>query len=509
MWRLPEYQIDNPYANISMASHHMVTNGIHVLVSDHDLKFLASTVDMLKRHFYKVTVVDCASAALSVLSQKEQKFDAVIANVNSPDMQGFKLLRQAVSMDLIVILLCDEEDAEMAVRLIEHGAFLLLQKPMCQETLKNLWQHVVRERNVQRGKEMMLMEKNNRELAVINNGGGGADRGKGVRVEENENYEMSYRGKGKRTRQQQSLNESTQMMMNPGLARVKRKTCTEWTVELHEKFMNAVHQLGDGRCYPKEILELMNVPGLTRMQVASHLQKCRNDNWKAPEERRAPPTSSVSPATESASRNEQRRFGTMPRLTAAVVAAAAAAAAGNSQTERQQLESTTLPEVQSSPSMDGAGRGDSSQTLVHRQYLTIGYAATHVSKLDSSSPPSVVRPVAASASAAVAVTTFNATSGQASIVGSFNYGSEGGLQGLSGGGGGSLFGNKDDFSADNPSNTTTGDDSYATPPPPRLRSLQSDEFLTYNDVDYEYLIQGFSDNNARQGGVGLQAPWLA
>lgn len=48
-------------------------------------------------------MVDCASAALSILSQKEEKFDAVIANIHSPDLQGFKLLRQAVSMDLLVI----------------------------------------------------------------------------------------------------------------------------------------------------------------------------------------------------------------------------------------------------------------------------------------------------------------------------------------------------------------------------------------------------------------------
>nr|GMD46968.1 two-component response regulator ARR14-like [Ipomoea batatas] len=159
-----------------------------------------------------------------------------------------------------------------------------------------------------RAKQMIFMEKTNRELAVINNAvinngvvGGGSDRGKGVmRVEENENYQMSYRGKGKRSREQ-SLSEATRMTttMSQGMSRVKRKTCTEWTVDLHEKFMSAVHQLGDGRCYPKEILELMNVPGLTRMQVASHLQKCRNDNWRAPEERRAPPMSSASPASGS------------------------------------------------------------------------------------------------------------------------------------------------------------------------------------------------------------------
>ncbi|KAK6779918.1 hypothetical protein RDI58_022102 [Solanum bulbocastanum] len=41
-------------------------------------------------------------------------------------------------------------------------------------------------------------------------------------------------------------------------------------------------------CYPKEILEVMirDVPDLTRMQVASHLQKCRRNDWTAPEERK-------------------------------------------------------------------------------------------------------------------------------------------------------------------------------------------------------------------------------
>lgn len=131
-------------------------------------------------------------------------------------------------------MLCDQEDADMAVRLIEHGAFVLLDKPICQDTVKNLWQHVMRERS-QRAKE--TMEKT-REAAVIINGG---DKGKGVRVEENENE--SYRGKGKRSRQ--SLNDGR----TQSLARIKRKTCTEWTVELHEKFMDAVHQLGDGSMF--------------------------------------------------------------------------------------------------------------------------------------------------------------------------------------------------------------------------------------------------------------------
>jgi SHAQKYF class myb-like DNA-binding protein len=48
-----------------------------------------------------------------------------------------------------------------------------------------------------------------------------------------------------------------------------------WTPELHMRFMNAVNHLGIKNAVPKTILQLMNVEGMTRENVASHLQKYR------------------------------------------------------------------------------------------------------------------------------------------------------------------------------------------------------------------------------------------
>ncbi|CAL8465155.1 g4690 [Coccomyxa elongata] len=48
-----------------------------------------------------------------------------------------------------------------------------------------------------------------------------------------------------------------------------------WTAELHARFMNAVTHLGVKHAVPKTILQLMNVEGMTRENVASHLQKYR------------------------------------------------------------------------------------------------------------------------------------------------------------------------------------------------------------------------------------------
>ncbi|KAE8677417.1 tobamovirus multiplication protein 2A-like isoform X1 [Hibiscus syriacus] len=55
----------------------------------------------------------------------------------------------------------------------------------------------------------------------------------------------------------------------------KKKLKVDWTTELHKKFVQAVDQLGIDQAIPSRILELMKVEGLTRHNVASHLQKYR------------------------------------------------------------------------------------------------------------------------------------------------------------------------------------------------------------------------------------------
>lgn len=50
----------------------------------------------------------------------------------------------------------------------------------------------------------------------------------------------------------------------------------DWTQELHKKFVQAVEQLGIDQAIPSRILELMKVEGLTRHNVASHLQVLTN-----------------------------------------------------------------------------------------------------------------------------------------------------------------------------------------------------------------------------------------
>ncbi|MCO5584600.1 hypothetical protein L7F22_038531 [Adiantum nelumboides] len=58
-------------------------------------------------------------------------------------------------------------------------------------------------------------------------------------------------------------------------ARTLKRPRLVWTPELHKRFVDAVTHLGVQTAVPKTIMQLMNLEGLTRENVASHLQKYR------------------------------------------------------------------------------------------------------------------------------------------------------------------------------------------------------------------------------------------
>ncbi|XP_042393105.1 transcription factor LUX-like [Zingiber officinale] len=62
---------------------------------------------------------------------------------------------------------------------------------------------------------------------------------------------------------------------DPEQPRTLKRPRLVWTPQLHKRFVDAVAHLGIANAVPKTIMQIMGVEGLTRENVASHLQKYR------------------------------------------------------------------------------------------------------------------------------------------------------------------------------------------------------------------------------------------
>eukprot|EP00271_Cylindrocystis_brebissonii_P006053 TRINITY_DN1859_c0_g1_i5.p1 TRINITY_DN1859_c0_g1~~TRINITY_DN1859_c0_g1_i5.p1 ORF type:complete len:556 (-),score=149.34 TRINITY_DN1859_c0_g1_i5:587-2254(-) len=284
--------------------------GLRVLVVDDDPLCLMILERMLRRCSYTVTTCGRATTALALLREKKGQFDLVISDVYMPDMDGFKLLELVgLEMDLPVVMMSANGETSTVMKGITHGACDYLLKPIRIEELHNIWQHVVRRRSSAAqlrisssqgpgGEEQTgsvedgELQRKKREDEVTSSGDVGAAKAK----EEGAGKEGDTAGQGSGSVGGGNLQPSEQQAQQQGKKR-KEKSAEEelladeeeqedpitgmkrarvvWSVELHQQFVNAVNELGVENAVPKRILELMNVQGLTRENVASHLQKYR------------------------------------------------------------------------------------------------------------------------------------------------------------------------------------------------------------------------------------------
>ncbi|XP_037497206.1 two-component response regulator ORR21 isoform X1 [Jatropha curcas] len=237
--------------------------GLRVLVVDDDTTCLKIVEQMLRRCLYNVTTCSQAKVALNLLRERKGCYDVVLSDVHMPDMDGYKLLEQVgLEMDLPVIMMSADGRTSAVMRGIRHGACDYLIKPIREEELKNIWQHVVRKKwhENKEHEHSGSLEDNDRHKR----GNDDADHASSV----NEGTEGFLKCQKKRSSPKDE-DDAEQENDDPSTSKKPRVV---WSVELHQQFVSAVNQLGIDKAVPKRILELMNVPGLTRENVASHLQ---------------------------------------------------------------------------------------------------------------------------------------------------------------------------------------------------------------------------------------------
>nr|XP_017245584.1 PREDICTED: two-component response regulator ARR10-like [Daucus carota subsp. sativus] len=211
---------------------------IRILVVDDDLTGLLVAEAAVQRCSYEVTVV--THATLSLLEQKDERkrpYDMVLADVHMPMMDGFELLRRINGEFNLPVVLNSTDDRTNVIRKgLRLGAPAFVVKPMIIDQAKIMWQHWITWKNIERHAWRQFNQANIPRISIFSPSDSGS-------------------------------------AMEDYYPRERIGNKANWTSDLHNCFVEVLLILGPKESVPKQIVEMMNVPWLTREQVASHLQK--------------------------------------------------------------------------------------------------------------------------------------------------------------------------------------------------------------------------------------------
>ncbi|KAJ8641934.1 hypothetical protein MRB53_018628 [Persea americana] len=202
---------------------------LHILVVDDDPTCLMVLAKMLRKCRYEgVTICKHATIALSLLRGERAKYDIVLTDVHMPDVDGFKLLEiVGLEMYLPVLMMSADCDMNVAMRGLEHGSV---------------------------GK----VEVENTGKKVLEDGECASTLNEG-------SSEKHYKRKNQAKEDEDGSDDSKEH-------RVQRQLRVHWHLSLHKHFTSVVNLIGIDRVEADTILELMDVPGLTREDAATHLE---------------------------------------------------------------------------------------------------------------------------------------------------------------------------------------------------------------------------------------------
>ncbi|KAL9225293.1 hypothetical protein vseg_001237 [Gypsophila vaccaria] len=287
--------------NISTNSS-MVDNVIKVriLVVDDDKICLAVIASVLKLFNYEVVTINCPLEALSNLRMNPDSFDIVLSDVHMPLMNGLNFQRIVeLEFRIPVILMSADDKKNLLMKSLENGAAFFIVKPPSISDLKNIWQYVVsRRKNTSATNNNSIAIKDdvddqpcNNAMTTTNNSNFKKNNNNNSNSNSNNNNNNNHHRNddvyGKTTsysnniepssseHQRESSNNVEENNEGKSSSSNSKKPKLIWTTTLHNKFLEAISVIGTSRAVPKKILEYMNVPGLTRENIASHLQKYR------------------------------------------------------------------------------------------------------------------------------------------------------------------------------------------------------------------------------------------
>ncbi|CAN0888873.1 Two-component response regulator ORR24, partial [Linum grandiflorum] len=198
------------------------------------------------------------------------------------DQTCLLILRQMLHRCTFQVVSSDD-DQRLVMEGILGDACDYLIKPITMNNIKTIWQHVVRRKNskalkdnnqhvVRVGSPHPLMNNSSILQAENHNNGATGSSGTTTIVKKSNNDDQLGGGDDGSGSNEEDNGQQEE-------AGTKGKKRMVWTQDLHDKFLRAINFLGtSSNIVPTKILECMlrmGVEGITRENVASHLQKYR------------------------------------------------------------------------------------------------------------------------------------------------------------------------------------------------------------------------------------------
>ncbi|KAK9672665.1 hypothetical protein RND81_12G115700 [Saponaria officinalis] len=253
---------------------------VRILVVDDDRICLAVTASVLKLFNYEVVTINCPLEALSTLRMNPDSFDIVLSDVHMPLMNGLNFQRIVeIEFQIPVILMSADDKKNLLMKSLENGAAFFIVKPPSISDLKNIWQYVISRRKSTSTNNSLVVKDVSETCNTITTTNTNNDNN----YINNQNDEVFPKTTSYGNNAEPSLSDIQKPTIektenNEGKSNSSgssKKPKLIWTTSLHNKFLEAISVIGTSRAVPKKILEYMNVPGLTRENIASHLQKYR------------------------------------------------------------------------------------------------------------------------------------------------------------------------------------------------------------------------------------------
>ncbi|KAL4574483.1 hypothetical protein LXL04_021315 [Taraxacum kok-saghyz] len=304
--------------------------GIRVLLVGPDETSVKYHAHILSQNSYRVTTTPDVAAAMWKLLNGES-YDCVLIDADIPEMDMVDFLHQTFKHQphlSIIMMTSNNIDMRLFKEILQNEAVVCLPKPCNPRDICNIWQHVCRkgisfegvnysngespeenqEPNIFKRFDPVVKKSTTINPTLMNHSlsssssGSGTQDGLGINSQESGamckllTYEELWRNDDDHDQEHVDENNTIVTMKNVDKGKqpnehkrtndrqveddhryCKQRKDTKkritWTGDLHRKFVEAINLLGKEKAYPTTILDVMKVPGLTRSQVSSHLQK--------------------------------------------------------------------------------------------------------------------------------------------------------------------------------------------------------------------------------------------